>query len=321
MKKTPQISIIIPVYQAEKFIIACLNSIIWQTYTDYEIILIDDGSTDRSICLACEVLNGTSIDYRVICQVNSGAAAARNRGVREAKGEFITFIDADDTIEQRHLENLLRGMQEGGSDVSIGNYRYIIGKMQNTTKGKYEKFRIMSRETVLNNFLVRRINIVVTAVLIRKEAFINNDLWFEKSVRFGEDAIFYWKMLLAFPRIVYIDEPTYNYFIHPGSTTTAPSKDRMMSNYRAFLALEDYIATRTSRKFARYVIARQIFSMLRISAVYMNYQEFIDMYNSLGFEEYRKILREFPDSRVRCLCKSMKISKRIFYYMNKMRGQ
>ena len=106
--ETPMISIIVPLYNAEKFIWETVQSVINQTYKDFELLLVDDCSTDRSLA-AVEVINDPRV--RVIRQEhNAGAYAARNRGLKEAKGRYIAFLDADDKWEPAKLEEELRFM-------------------------------------------------------------------------------------------------------------------------------------------------------------------------------------------------------------------
>jgi len=126
------ISVIIPVYQAEKYIERCVNSVVAQTYTDWELILVDDGSTDNSGML-CDQLAATDSRVRVIHQSNQGANKARRNGWRMAKGEWVTFVDSDDYIPDTALADL---MTKANSDTDI-----VIGWM-NTFQTQDEQISI-----------------------------------------------------------------------------------------------------------------------------------------------------------------------------------
>lgn len=105
MKKSPYISIVIPLHNKEKSITTTLQSVIDQTYTDYELIIVDDGSTDNSLKIVYERVRELGNEQiKVIHQENAGVSAARNRGVKEAKGEYIAFLDGDDIWEPTYLE-------------------------------------------------------------------------------------------------------------------------------------------------------------------------------------------------------------------------
>lgn len=112
------ISILVPVYNVEKYLTRCIDSILAQTYTDYEIVLVNDGSTDKSGAM-CDAYGAEHDCIRVIHQANAGLAQVRNVSVAAARGEYITFVDSDDAIEPEYLETLMRDLQETGSDISI----------------------------------------------------------------------------------------------------------------------------------------------------------------------------------------------------------
>ncbi|NRB40061.1 MAG: glycosyltransferase family 2 protein [Pseudomonadales bacterium] len=113
---SPTISVIVPCYNAEKTIRETVGSVIAQTYTSYEIILIDDGSKDETINILNELKSSCSHQIRVIQQDNSGVSCARNNGVRESKGKFITFLDSDDLFSTDKLEKQVEAIVKSGVD-------------------------------------------------------------------------------------------------------------------------------------------------------------------------------------------------------------
>ncbi|MEE4195052.1 MAG: glycosyltransferase [Anaerolineae bacterium] len=118
---SPLISVIIPVYNVELYLERCVNSILQQTYQNMEIILVDDGSTDRSGSI-CDQYQGKDHRIIVIHQTNGGLSAARNAGLKSASGELLTFIDSDDWVVETYLETLYRLLVENGADIAIGSY-------------------------------------------------------------------------------------------------------------------------------------------------------------------------------------------------------
>lgn len=100
-----RISVIIPVYNAEKYLQPCVDSVLMQTYKDFELILVDDGSKDGSGAM-CEKIASQDSRVHVVHQKNAGAGAARNAGIKTAKGEYIVFVDSDDMIEPEYMELL-----------------------------------------------------------------------------------------------------------------------------------------------------------------------------------------------------------------------
>ena len=114
------ISIIVPVYNTEKYLRRCIDSVLAQTYQDFELLLIDDGSKDSSGAI-CDEYAAQDARVRVFHKENGGVSSARNVGLDNARGEWITFVDADDWIESDMLELLLRKGEETGADIVMGD--------------------------------------------------------------------------------------------------------------------------------------------------------------------------------------------------------
>ena len=119
-----KISVIVPVYKAEKYIEACVQSILSQTYDDFELILINDGSPDASGTI-CDALAAGDHRIRVIHKENGGAATARNAGLDAARGDYIAFVDGDDLIHPQYLELLLAMLQKDKADVAWCHYDFF----------------------------------------------------------------------------------------------------------------------------------------------------------------------------------------------------
>ena len=109
-----EVSIIVPIYNSEKYISACIESILHQTYKDFELLLIDDGSTDNTNNIIKKYKDSRIKIYR---QENKGTGAARNLGMKHANGNYLTFVDSDDAIEQRYLEIMLNACKNNNADI------------------------------------------------------------------------------------------------------------------------------------------------------------------------------------------------------------
>src|SRR5690625_7031624 len=118
MKERPAISIIVPVYNVNTYLEKCLKSILNQTFTDVEVIVVNDGSTDQS-GLICDEYAEKDKRIKVIHQAKKGVSAARNTGINRATGDFIGFVDGDDYIDKSMYENLYQACMETGSSISI----------------------------------------------------------------------------------------------------------------------------------------------------------------------------------------------------------
>ena len=127
--QSPKISIIVPVYKVERFLNACIDSILHQTFTDFELILVDDGSPDNCPAL-CDAAAKTDSRIRVVHQKNRGLSGARNAGLDTARGEWIAFVDSDDTITPDYCAKLYAAVQETGAKMAVCNYQQVDETLQ-----------------------------------------------------------------------------------------------------------------------------------------------------------------------------------------------
>lgn len=222
------ISIIVPVYNIKRYVEKCVKSILNQTYKDTELLLIDDGSTDGSSEL-CEQLAQSDSRIRVIHKKNGGLSDARNVGLKEAKGEYIGFVDGDDYIHPQMYEILLKQMVEQQADMVYCDFETVHieqakgDKKQDTAEAGHvlvdTNINIMEADDVLR--LVTNLytkDIVAWNKLYRRE--ILEDLLFEKN-RLHEDLWMIPYISLKCKRVVYVDVKCYYYVEREGSITTS----------------------------------------------------------------------------------------------------
>lgn len=142
----PKISIIVPVYNVESFLTQCFESIIKQTYDNYEIILVDDGSSDKSGKMCDEFAAGKN-NVKVLHQDNQGLSGARNNGVKISTGEYITFVDSDDIITNDHVESLVNALLDD-TDVAISKMMKFYDKIPHTVQVDLSPYRMTNEEAM-----------------------------------------------------------------------------------------------------------------------------------------------------------------------------
>lgn len=171
-----KISVIVPVYNVEKYLKQCLDSIVNQTYKNLEIIIVNDGTKDNSMKIVEEYLQDKRI--KVINKENGGLSSARNIGIKEATGDYISFIDSDDYISLNMYEDLVKNIN--GEDIIIFNYSRLDDKTKKIVKNKYIKNNKMIILDKKLNYLYSRIELVCWNK-IYKATFIK-----EKKINFLE---------------------------------------------------------------------------------------------------------------------------------------
>lgn len=201
------VSVIIPVYNMEQFIKTCVDSVISQTYTNIEIILVNDGSTDNSKIICSEIAKSHT-NVTLINQENRGVSAARNIGIQAAKRQYLAFLDADDTLLPNAIELLLEAAHEFDADMTIGK----ISKNEEIPVGVFEN----------NDFLIKTLEDNPIAYyawrILYKRSFVQGIAFLEGYIC-SEDSYFVFECALKKPKVVTIKEQVYNYYTNPNSAT------------------------------------------------------------------------------------------------------
>ncbi len=217
----PLFSIIIPVYNNNDYLCDCVDSILSQTFKDYEIILIDDGSTDGSEKLCDDYARQEQITAYHIG--NKGVSHARNKGIEEAKGEYIWFVDSDDTVTPDSLEILTETVKSTNADfISFGITEYYIknGETVKETKKVYENQNFDDMSTAFSFFQQNDLLDLVADKICRRSVIVENKIFFNQEDVPTEDHLLW---LIAYPNLksaVVIDKPLYNYFLRQGNSST-----------------------------------------------------------------------------------------------------
>lgn len=228
---SPEISIIIPVYNSEKYLRACLDSVLDQTFTDFELILVDDGSPDRCGGICDEYADK---DERVrVCHIeNSGSSAARNYGIDRARGKYLGFIDSDDYIDKDMYRVLYDNLKKEDADLSMcGLYDVYGGEIINMVEKPI--YRTMdAEETILTVMEAKLTSVTPVNKLYKKELF--EGIRYPVGEDSGEDASIIVELLLRCKKTVMTTEQKYYYIHREGSITTRDFKLSDKSVIRAY---------------------------------------------------------------------------------------
>ena len=307
----PLISIVIPIYQVEDYIANSIKSVINQTFSSYEVILVNDGSKDKSIEIALSLLDSSKVNYTLINQDNMGVSAARNSGIRKSKGKWIVCIDPDDLIAPNYLERLIGVSTKYNTNVIFCNYQIVDVKniyKKSTIRGK--DFEI-DQNKILYSFLKRKIVAIAPGMQIKKEFLESNNLWYDEAIKYGEDQHLVWKVLLSANKVAFVKDQLYNYLGRPNSTMTSSNIDKILTGYVGMKKLETEIMREGIIK--KFVLPRWIFAALNASTRMMDYDNFYELANKLSYKKYIIKLLFFPDMRISILSIILLIDLRLFY--------
>jgi glycosyltransferase involved in cell wall biosynthesis len=224
---TPRVSIIIPVYNASQFIVHCLESITKQTFDDYEVIIINDGSSDNSAeIISSYIAENNLCHFHLISKENGGVSSARNHGLRVAKGEWIAFIDSDDWIEPAYLQNMIDSIDKYNVDLCLsgfGAYEMIPQRLDPWSNFVMEYGKLPEDLRGLNSFDY------IWGRMYKKSIIDANNISFDDRIRYCEDNAFNFDYIRAAKSFSCVDAISY---IYRRGHTTALSKNLVYPRMR-----------------------------------------------------------------------------------------
>ena len=206
MRKSGVISVIVPIYGVEKYLEACIESILNQTYTELEVILVDGGSPDRCGEI-CDRYAQTDRRITVIHQKNGGAAAARNAGLRIASGEYITFVDSDDYLELDAYENMVAALLHNDVDIVHARFRYIYVNKTKIHESNEEILSFSAAEYLL--WFLEEWTCALSTIKLFRYSVLENVFYEEGHLI--DDEFFTYRAVMNAGKIVYIPTVVYNY--------------------------------------------------------------------------------------------------------------
>ena len=203
------ISIIVPVYNTEKYISRCVTSLIKQTYKNTEIILVDDGSQDKSAKI-CDRFAKKDARIRVIHKENGGVSETRNVGISATKGEYLLFVDGDDFLPPDAVEILYKAIKLDNADMSCGCWSKITVKATTYNHHPSKTISVDDKEQLMEIMDYEEIKGPV-AKLFKAEIITSHGFTFPKDIKISEDTIFVYKYLRQCKRISIVDRNVYYY--------------------------------------------------------------------------------------------------------------
>lgn len=271
MQKKELISVIIPCYNSESCVERCIDSLFKQTYGNYEILAINDGSKDNTLKVL-KKLEKKSKKLRVIDKENGGAASARNKGLELASGKYVMFIDADDYIDETFLEEYYSAITEGDYDMVLGGYTRLNDDLKVTQVRR------------LNNKLYSSYKLLSPwARIIKKEILDKNDIIF-LPYAMGEDVFFCMKILLNTNKVKTIPNVGYYYIYSDTSLTSTKFQDFKISQIPLLESIVKECHNKSDKRYNYFMYRYVIYYLLtfgkRVKPKRFN-EEAYDLYNFL----------------------------------------
>ncbi len=288
----PLISVIVPIYNVQDYVERCVDSIINQTYTNTEIILINDGSTDKSL----ERIKKYSDRCIIIDKKNGGLSSARNAGIEKATGKYIVFIDSDDYIEKNAFEILIRQIEFSQSDFCCFRFKTKdkTGKCHVPWK-KYQIKQYTNQSEIIKDALIgKNIKISVCIKIYLRALITNNNLKFIEGT-INEDAIFTAMIASCAQKVSFVNEPLY--FVEQRNNSISRCyKNENITSY--FNVLQNNITFYKNKgiyeKYFHYLLCQYtigiLYTLVSIAFNVSSYKKFLKFYSLLNKENYNNRL-------------------------------
>lgn len=279
------ISVIVPVYNVENYLIKCLESLLNQTFEDYEVILVNDGSTDRSGQIAEEYAKANQEKFIYISQKNKGLSEARNKGMAYARGKYICFVDSDDYVEPNYLKELYACAQIDDADLvfcafqSVDEHGNILKKVFENGYETQKTYRVSERKDLL---LTQN---AAWNKLYKRSIIKENNLTFTSGAWY-EDLRFVKKYMFFASKFVYCDKILLNYLIRQGSIMNSMGSKR---NIEIVDAIDEVIAF--YKKHDAYEKYREEIEFLAIDHMYIS--TLVRLIRAKDRVQEQKIRKEF----------------------------
>lgn len=298
------ISIVLPVYRVEKYIRACIQSVLGQTYRDFEVILVDDGSPDQSAAIAEELLrlDGT-IPYYIIHTENRGVSAARNTGLANANGEYVVMVDSDDVLSPQFLQEYV-DMMQCNPDLDIYSCGFNV-----VDENNWQDFNLTAEETVELKwdeaqlaFFDRRIRFLLPTLMLSCDFMRKHSISFDENVRYSEDVQFIWRCLAHNRKhIMHCEKQLYNYILHPGSTMTASGIKKILTCCSGIEQVHNDMKEMLCEPVQSQMLMRTYFSMLHGASKMMKFSTFCELYEQSGSKKHIRAQTRSGSAKIRII--------------------
>lgn len=311
-----RISVVIPVYKVEKYIEACIKSLLDQAYRDFNIILVDDGSPDHSVAIAETLLsNQKEINYQIIRTENRGVSAARNTGLLNAQGEYVVMVDADDVLSKFFLMDFADQIREfPNRNIYSCSFSVVNESDAAFFAERTKKMECFSYQEAQIAFFNRSVKFLLPTLLLKMSFLRENGIRFDEAVRYSEDVQFIWRCL-AYNRetVIHSWAKNYNYILHAGSTMTSSGIEKILTFCGGMERLEAETKNLFCEPVRSQLKTRMYFSMMHGAAQMLSFEDFKTLYDKSGSRQY--IVRQTKEGSLvpRTVSLLLLLSKRLGY--------
>lgn len=321
------ISVIVPCYNGAKYINRLFDCLERQTSHDFELVFVDDGSTDESARIARANAERSSFRCKVLCIENNGVSHARNVGLENVSGEYISFVDVDDIISEDRISFFENCFNNYDVDAVITQMKKIEAydemEQVNFDQPTEVSFEVLSKTQILDSFLEETVKTGACGGCFKSNIIKNNNLHFPEGCKYNEDLIFMWHVFVNSERVCVTNKVDYYYMWVSGSAMSRFDANRL-AGYEEMRNLSTYIfekAPEFAPRFSKYAPSRIMWSICRQCACRSNYKDFRSFFIQYNVRKDMLNLVSYSNPLVKISAVSYLIHPYMFYLMANIQGR
>ncbi|MBQ7288595.1 MAG: glycosyltransferase family 2 protein [Clostridia bacterium] len=283
------IDVIVPVYNGENFIERLIKTFEEQTFKDFKVIFVDDGSTDNSLNVLHEKLKTVTFENTIVHQENGGLPSARNTGIKNSDSPWITFVDCDDILDCHFLEYLFKSVSENDTVLGYCGYQFVPHNQQNkiAAAGNYD-CEVISASDCMKAYYTNWVG--ACSLIINRKYLFSNDLFFDEKCTYCEDIPFITQVIEATGRVSKVNNNLYIYLLRQGSLIRNPKIEKYKVGLEGFLRMSAILEKKESdaaKVFSNVGKARYIIATLRKGAVQLPFKSFKALTDFIDVKMFR----------------------------------
>ncbi len=312
----PRLSIVIPVYNGENYIDNIISAFNVQSDSGFELVFVDDGSKDNSYKKLSMLPENEKYGIKVIHQENAGVSSARNKGIENAEGDYITFVDVDDYVTDDYISFIMRGIENSDADTFVfQSYRIRDGLAYNIPQNSNNEFEAISSVDILKKFVQNPTDFAVYNVIIKREIIEKHSLLFSVGYKYYEDYDYLIRLFSVCGQIEFTDRMLYFYVLREGSAMATFVTDRLscislLEGLKPFVKANcpDFLPI-----FEKWMISRIYWSIMWQACHAFSYKDIVGFAKKAFIKKHMRNLYDYPDKKVSLSARLFNFS--IFFYV------
>lgn len=310
------VSVVVPVYNVERCIVNTLESIVYQTYKDIELILVNDGTPDKSIEVASTYLSDKDIDWRVIEEPNSGLPTARNNGIKAATGKWVICPDSDDYLVPEAIERMVDAAQKTGAKCVFCGYKIVHD--EDLKRGILEDKGVKQYpiQKLREMFFRRKLILLAPGMLLERSLY--DTLQYDAGCLYDEDIHFMWRLFYHIDNIAYIDADFYNYYMRSTSMVhSLKPKNYLAASERYHIMTQEMCGNHPDDKLVHLIYPKYRLGGAHVLARSTEYKVFKETIISDGYRHDMRKLVFQADLKLSAYALLYCLSLKLFYNISR----